>query len=84
MNIVYNASEVASLINKNPYKSQEESVEDVICRIKKQKNTSSLFNNKNYTKNLEKAYFEAYDKFTNQNSDNIDIDKIKRNFHHFL
>ena len=41
--------------------------------IKKQKNESSLFNNKNYTKNLEKAYFEAYGKFTNQNSDNIDI-----------
>ena len=42
MNIVYNASEVASLINKNPYKSQEESVEDVICRIKKQKNTRDI------------------------------------------
>ena len=26
-----------------------------------------------YTKNLEKAYFEAYDKYTNQNLDNIDL-----------
>ena len=42
MNIVYNASEVASLINKNPYKSQEESIEDVICRIKKQKNMRDI------------------------------------------
>ena len=41
--------------------------------IKKQKNISNLFNSKNYTKNLEKAYFEAYDKYTNQNLDNIDL-----------
>ncbi len=27
----------------------------------------------NYTKNPEKAYFEAYDKYTNQNLDNIDL-----------
>ena len=41
--------------------------------IKKQKKISNLFNSKNYTKNLEKAYFEAYDKYTNQNLDNIDL-----------
>ena len=41
--------------------------------IKKQKNISNLFNSKNYTKNLEKAYFEAYDKYTNQNIDHIDL-----------
>ena len=41
--------------------------------IKKQKNISNLFNSKKYTKNLEKAYFEAYDKYTNQNLDNIDL-----------
>jgi len=41
--------------------------------IKKQKKLSKLFDNKNYTINLEKAFFEAYDKFSNQNSYNIDI-----------
>ena len=37
----------------------------------KQKNISNLFNNKKYTKNLEKAL--TYDKYTNQNFDNIDL-----------
>ena len=39
-NINFNASEVAALINKNPYKSQEEALHDLLCRVKKQKNTS--------------------------------------------
>ncbi len=41
--------------------------------IKEQINMSELFKNKNYTKNLENAYFEAYDNYINQNSENIDL-----------
>jgi len=41
-NINFNASEVAALINKNPYKSQEEALHDLLCRVKKQKNTKDL------------------------------------------
>ena len=37
-NINFNASEIAALINKNPYKSQEEALHDLLCRVKKQKN----------------------------------------------
>ena len=39
MQLFLNASEIASLINKNPYKTQEESVHDVLCRVTKKKNT---------------------------------------------
>ena len=42
-------------------------------KIKEQKNMSELFKSKNYTKNLENAYFEAYDNFINQNPENIDL-----------
>ena len=58
MNIFYNASEIASLINKNPYKSQEEALHDLLCRVKKQKNTKDLdkfniFNKEDLLKLLE-------------------------------
>lgn len=42
MNIFYNASEIASLINKNPYKLQQESIEDVLCRIGKKPNMKDI------------------------------------------
>lgn len=38
MHIYYNASEIASLIKKNPYKCSDEAFEDLICRVKKQNN----------------------------------------------
>ena len=42
MHIYYNASEIAALINKNPYKTQEETIEDLLCRIKKQNNMRDI------------------------------------------
>ena len=40
--ICFNASEIATLINKNPYKTQEDGIYDVLCRITKTKNTKDL------------------------------------------
>ena len=42
MHIYLNASEIASLINKNKYNSQEDAIHDVLCRIKKEKNNNDL------------------------------------------
>lgn len=44
MHIYLNASEIASLINKNKYNSQEDTIYDILCRVKKQKNETD--NNK--------------------------------------
>ena len=37
MNIVYNASEIAALINKNPYKTQDETIHNILYKLKKLK-----------------------------------------------
>lgn len=50
MNIVYNASEVAALINKNPYKTQEEIMHNVLCKLNKVENKSDLDNFKSISK----------------------------------
>ena len=42
MHIYYNASEIAALINKNPYKSQEETIHDILCRVKKETNMRDI------------------------------------------
>ena len=42
MRIFLNASEIAGLINKNKYTSQIEVIQDILCRIKKEKNTVDL------------------------------------------
>ena len=53
------------------YKDQEK-LKFIKSKLIKQKELSRVFNNKIYTKNLEKAYHEAYDQFVNQNKiDNI-------------
>ena len=39
MHIYFNASEIAGLINKNKYNSQEDVIYDILCRVKKEKNT---------------------------------------------
>lgn len=40
MHIYINASELAGLINKNKYNSQEDVIYDILCRIRKEKNLS--------------------------------------------
>ncbi len=53
------------------YKDQEK-LKFIKSKLIKQKELSRVFNNKIYTKNLEKAYHEAYDQFVHQNKiDNI-------------
>ena len=37
MHIYINASELAGLINKNKYNSQEDVIYDILCRIRKKK-----------------------------------------------
>ena len=50
----------------------QEKLEFIKSKLIKQKELSSVFNNELYTKNLEKAYHEAYDQIVNQKKiDNI-------------
>ena len=64
MHIYLNASEIASLINKNKYNSQEDTIYDILCRVKKQKNETD--NNK--LKIIEKMnYLNYYKCFINLN-----------------
>lgn len=42
MHIVLNASEIAGLINKNKYNPQEDVIYDILCRVKKEKNTRDV------------------------------------------
>ena len=49
------------------YENQEK-LKFIKAKLSKQKKISRIFNNKIYTKNLEKGYLEAYDKFVNQKS----------------
>ena len=42
MHIYLNASEIAGLINKNKYNSQEDVIYDILCRIKKETNKSDI------------------------------------------
>ena len=55
-NIYFNASDIAALINKNPYKNSEDVIYDILCKINKEENKRELnkFNNisKNETINL--------------------------------
>lgn len=44
MQIFLNASEIAGLINKNKYNPQEDVIYDILCRIKKEKNTRDINN----------------------------------------
>ena len=44
MNIVYNASDIAALINKNPYKTQDEIIHNILCKLKKVENKKDLEN----------------------------------------
>lgn len=50
MNIVYNASEIAALINKNPYKTQDEIIHNILCKFKKVENKADLDNFKSISK----------------------------------
>ena len=50
MNIVYNASEIAALINKNPYKTQDETIHNILCKLKKVENKADLDNFKSISK----------------------------------
>jgi len=42
MHIYLNASEIAGLINKNKYNSQEDVIYDILCRLKKETNKSDI------------------------------------------
>lgn len=44
MNIIYNASDIAALINKNPYKTQDEIIHNILCKLKKVENKKDLEN----------------------------------------
>ena len=68
MHIFLNASEIASLINKNKYNPPEDALHDVICRIKKQKNNSDLDKLKVINKN---ELLELLDLFVNDKLINI-------------
>ena len=50
MNIVYNASEIAALINKNPYKTQDEIIHNILCKLKNFENKIDLDNFKSISK----------------------------------
>ena len=68
MHIFLNASEIASLINKNKYNPQEDALQEVLCRIKKQKNNSDLDKLKVINKNelLELLELFVNDKLINK------------------
>lgn len=52
--------------------NNNEKIESFKSKLKNQKKISEIFNNKVYTKNLEKAFFVAHDRFVNQKKmDNI-------------
>jgi hypothetical protein len=47
MNIFYNASDIAALINKNPYKTSDEIIHNILCKIKKVENKTDINKFKN-------------------------------------
>ena len=47
MQIFFNASDIAALINKNPYKSQEEILHNILCKIQKIENKTDINKFKN-------------------------------------
>ena len=51
MNITYNASDIAALINKNPYKTQEEIIHNILCKLKNIENKTDLEHFKSISKN---------------------------------
>ena len=61
MNIIYNASDIAALINKNPYKTSDEIIHNILCKLKKIENKTDLENFKsisyNDTKNLLNLFY---------------------------
>ena len=48
MIITYNASDIAALINRNPYKQPEEIIHNILCKLKKEENKTD----KNKFKNI--------------------------------
>lgn len=91
-NIYYNASDIATLINKNPYKKPEEILHSILCKIKKIENTTEIdkFNtiNKDTTNKLltdfynndnitVKEYHKYKDKLNNCN-DTYNISKFNK------
>ena len=47
MNIFYNASDIAALINKNPYKTSDEIIHNILCKINKVENKTDINKFKN-------------------------------------
>lgn len=62
MNIIYNASEIAALINKNPYKTSDEIIHNILCKLNKVENKTDLQNfksiSKTETKNLLNLFYK--------------------------
>lgn len=92
MNIYYNSSDIAALINKNPYKTQDESIHNLLCKINKIENTTeidkfnklnkndsiNLLNNFYNTKKLSDTDFELYKNQINNLSNQYDLNKFNK------
>jgi len=81
-NIYFNASDIAALINKNPYKNSEDVIYDILCKINKEENKRELnkFNNisKNETINLLNNLYKSEEISTdNLNKFKEKLEKVK-------
>ena len=78
MNIVYNASEIAALINKNPYKTQDEIIHNILCKLKKVENKADLQNFKSISKDdTNKLLYLFYNNsYLNETQLNDYLDKL--------
>ena len=78
MNIVYNASEIAALINKNPYKTQDETIHNILCKLKKVENKADLDNFKSISKDDTTKLLDLFYKnsYLNQSQLNDYLEKL--------
>ena len=78
MNIVYNASEIAALINKNPYKTQDEIIHNILCKLKKVENKADLDNFKSISKDDTTKLLDLFYKnsYLNQTQLNDYLEKL--------
>ena len=92
MNIYYNSSDIAALINKNPYKTQDETIHNILCKINKIENTTDIdkFNNLNKndsikllddfynTKKISDTDFQLYKNKIDNLSNQHDLNKFNK------
>ena len=72
MNIIYNASEIAALINKNPYKTSDEIIHNILCKLNKVENKTDLENFKSISKTETKKLLDLFLNNSYLNKEQVD------------